>query len=639
MSSRTLLESRVGRFTSPPPPAATDTYSHHTQLKVTGVRIDTDNVALWRQSLKPTRATVLPDDDGRLPRPSALNSIANKNIINPSKPIINAPTPMQSRRKQRYTRAEEALAKSLKQRKPSPTAQQLQIRALEQVTALLRLHAQEAQERATKLRGVLAQSRNGGVGGKGKGEGTPPLDPEVIRAMQRERWMEEKRKGVVDCEAEAVREQIVSLSQFGGKSNNRVVLPSQGTTAVGVVVMDEETKRRANNLAKFFELSPTRKPISSRKKSLSSLTSSSSSSSSSYDRAPRRVTMNDAPPMLLRTSIASSFTPYTQSNHARSISLDGGKVGNRSSTASSTRYLGNASLAAVAEDTTGDTNIPVSPIPPTPTLTHALPPSTPTTSSSLPTLPTPPPPKPNFPHRTPTLPTGTAGTATIYTPILRSKADILASMGKQVEDGVEVPRYALDLIGDLDYIPEGISVLCAGAGAGGGVGGGGEREREVVSRNRYFKAGLPNPRSLIRKSSPTTPTPTSTPTTTPTKKQRPRPQSHPHPPNNPLLSNLFSISESSQTTAIPIPIPIPLASHDSTMSLPIPFIRDGDGDGVRNRHSVSSAAATATGALRTSTSTTSSSFEIVHPIPHVPHAQNGSPTKPARQRFSFLGRK
>jgi hypothetical protein len=75
MSSRTLIESRVGRFTSPPPPAATDTYSHAHALKVTGVRIDTDNVALWRQSLKPTttRATVLPGDDGRPPRPSALN--------------------------------------------------------------------------------------------------------------------------------------------------------------------------------------------------------------------------------------------------------------------------------------------------------------------------------------------------------------------------------------------------------------------------------------------------------------------------------------------------------------------------------------------------------------------------------------
>ena len=71
MSSRTLVESRAGRFTS----TAKDTYSNVVpkgpMFKVTGVRIDTDNVAMWRQSLKPTHATVVPD--GRLPRPSALN--------------------------------------------------------------------------------------------------------------------------------------------------------------------------------------------------------------------------------------------------------------------------------------------------------------------------------------------------------------------------------------------------------------------------------------------------------------------------------------------------------------------------------------------------------------------------------------
>jgi hypothetical protein len=199
-------------------------------------------------------------------------------------------------------------------------------------------------------------------------------------------------------------------------------------------------------------------------------------------------------------------------------------------------------------------------------------------------------------------------------------------MGKQVEDGVEVPRYALDLIGDLDYIPEGISVLCAGTGAGAG---GGEASEVASSKNRYFKAGLPNPRSLIRKSSPTTPT-------TSPKKQRPRPQSHPHPHNSPLISNLFSVSESSQTTTARIPLSIPIASHDSTMSLPTPFIGDGGEGRASNGHA---AGGGTTGILRTSTSTTSSSFEIVHSIPHVPHAQNNSPTKPVRQRFSFLGRK
>jgi hypothetical protein len=42
---------------------------------------------------------------------------------------------------------------------------------------------------------------------------------------------------------------------------------------------------------------------------------------------------------------------------------------------------------------------------------------------------------------------------------------------------------------------------------------------------------------------------------------------------------------------------------------------------------------------RTSTST-ASSFEIVHTIPHIPHADaQTAPSKPVKQRFSFLGRK
>src|ERR1700734_3543190 len=118
MSSRTLVESRAGRFAPPTKDTNVNSVFKVPGVKVTGVRIDTDNVAMWRKSLKPTNATVVPN--GRPPRPSALNryvlilftlpdsvfestkhSIANTsaNIVSP---VINAPTPMQSRRKQRY---------------------------------------------------------------------------------------------------------------------------------------------------------------------------------------------------------------------------------------------------------------------------------------------------------------------------------------------------------------------------------------------------------------------------------------------------------------------------------------------------------------------------------------------------------
>jgi hypothetical protein len=82
MSSKTLVESRAGRFVAP----AKDTYSNAVPkvagFKVTGVRIDTDNVALWRKSLKPTNATVAPD--GRSPRPSAFNTCVELLFFPPS---------------------------------------------------------------------------------------------------------------------------------------------------------------------------------------------------------------------------------------------------------------------------------------------------------------------------------------------------------------------------------------------------------------------------------------------------------------------------------------------------------------------------------------------------------------------------
>jgi hypothetical protein len=500
-------------------------------------------------------------------------------------PVIHAPTPMQSRRGQRYTRSEEALAKSLKRCKPEPSAQELQIRALEQVTAILSARAKDAQERAAKLRGAMSDKHT-------------ETDPQTFATMQRERWMEEKRKSVVDSEAKVVREQIVSLSRFGGKIKTIKRAEAQSK------MTSEETRRQAN-LAKFFELSPTRKPISSRKRS----------SPSSYDRAPRRVTMNDAPPMLLRTSIMSTFTPYTP-GHARSISLDA-KLGNRSSTASS-RYQGNSSLAAVAEDADTGLERSIVTIPPAVQVSETQPSiSIPSEAEPMPTITHVPAPisksqpKPQ-PSVIPSSSSPSSGFVTIFAPAtLRSKADILAGMA-DIE--AELPGYAVDLIGDLDGIHDHISLRPTTTTSPPASNETTTPSRHKSPKPRSFQEWSHSPSILLRKSRSTSPT-----------KIASRTPSLPHSP----LSNLFSISETvSTTTAIPIPIPNPKPSsstHDSMLSFPFPHGRSED------------VAATIP---RTSTSTTGSSFEIIHTSPHMPHPDvQSSPSKLLRQRFAFIGRK
>lgn len=421
----------------------------------------------------------------------------------------------ESRRQQRYSKAEATLSTSLKHCKPEPTPEELQIRALEQVTALLSAHAKDAQERAVKLRGVL-MDKDGDV------------DPKLYIQMQRERWMEEKRQGAVDNEVKAVKECIISLNRFG-KSRPQA---AGGMPKVVSKGEESEAKRRAN-LVKFFESSQNRAPIPQRRGKAAKM----------VDRAPRRVTMNDAQPMLLRTSIPSTFTPYAQ-GHSRSISLDANKSSKRTSTSSarsqgSTRHtskLSNAvALAAVEEDTsiansqiskpvfsTSDSSDPsaigrVSTLPPSAfdgssTSLQAI--SAPLTEGLIPG----------------------EGFATIYTSkVLRSKAEILAGMAD-----VQLPSYALDLMEDLDFIndhiplqtsapsssvPTGATTASTAPSAWGSYVSTpatppsaasaplpifSPKEPKTPSRKRSLRSlgGLSPTRSLLRKSNPSTPSPT-----------------------------------------------------------------------------------------------------------------------------------
>lgn len=457
----------------------------------------------------------------------------------PKTAAVTPAKPAESRRQQRYSRAEQALVSSLKQCSPEPALQELQIRALEQVTALLSAHARDARDRSAKLRESL---------------GAKDTDPQIYIAMQKERWMEEKRQCVVDSEIKAVQDHLVSMNRFGRRSIAR--------GDCGEIIskpMDKDARKRAN-LAKFFESSPTRTPISSRRSSVD-------------QRAPRRVTMNDAPPMRLRTSIASTFTPYDK-GHLRSISLDA-KLGNRASTSSLTSRsslkhpFGSTPLEIVAEVTGNSETSAVLPRSSidmgVPTLSESMSDSAISTRS-----PTPPP-------SNSMVPSPGDGVAVIYTPAkLRSKAAILASMD---DVQLQLPSYALDLMEDLDNLtirqpmPFQTATPSANADSSSVLATPTRRkaaasttvqespEPSTPSRRRSIRSlgNLSRSRSLLRK-------------------PRPRPSSPPESPtkpshsqNNRPLSNLFSISESSSSTTIPN-----RPARNSMLSLPFPRGRNAD---------------------------------------------------------------
>ena len=447
-------------------------------------------------------------------------------------PPVSLTNPVESRRRQRYLRAEQALVSSLKQCGPEPTVQELQIRALEQVTGILSAHAREARDRSAKLRELL---------------GSKDLDPQTYLAMQKERWMEEKRQIVVDSEIKAMQDHLVSINRFGRCS---IARGDRGESASKLV--DNEARKRAN-LAKFFERSSTRTPISSM----------SRHSVSHNQRTPRRVTMTDAPPLRLRTSIASTFTPYNV-GHLRSISLDA-EPSNKVSTSSLTfrsslnKPFGSTPLEVVAEVTSNSNTsvLPRSSIDMgVPMLSESMSESAISTRS-----PTPPPPSNSI------VPSPGDGVAMIYTPVkLRSKADILAGMD---DVQLQLPSYALELIEDLDNLtfrqPLPFRTVAPSVEAGSSLLATPTRRKATASilvqeslepntssrRRTIISLGS---LSRLRKSRPSTPESPAKPC---------------HSQNNRPLSNLFSITESSSSSAVPN-----RPGRNSMLSLPFPRRRN-----------------------------------------------------------------
>src|ERR1700733_11638218 len=92
-------------------------------------------------------------------------------------------------RLKRYSTVEEKLATSFEHCNTEPSPQELQIRALKQAMSMLSSHAQDSRERVERLRVVLANRK---------------VEPEVYKNLQRERWMEEKRRMIVAQETKVL---------------------------------------------------------------------------------------------------------------------------------------------------------------------------------------------------------------------------------------------------------------------------------------------------------------------------------------------------------------------------------------------------------------------------------------------------
>lgn len=193
------------------------------------------------------------------------------------------------RRLKRYSLAETKLAATLQKCAIEPSPQELQIRALEQATSVLSAHAKDSQETAERLRALLADRET---------------DPETFEALQRDRWMQEKRQLAVDRESKVIHEYVLSLRRSSSEDESPSVAglgPSE----------DCEAKRRAN-LIRFFGSSVTRVPIFVHK----------TAEAYPVDRAPRRMTMGDVTPMRSRTSSLISAFSQPIRGHSRSVSLD-----------------------------------------------------------------------------------------------------------------------------------------------------------------------------------------------------------------------------------------------------------------------------------------------------------------------------
>ncbi|KAH7884769.1 hypothetical protein F5I97DRAFT_1499536 [Phlebopus sp. FC_14] len=330
-----------------------------------------------------------------------------------------------SLRNRRYSAAEQALSDALQRHNGEVSPRELQIRTLRQASAALSARALQSQERVAKLRLRLADR---------------DASPDVYSAMQRERWMEEKRQSMVDRQVNELTQHLASLQA------NR----DRGRKGDSSAALGNEARRRAN-LARFFDSSPTRTSFRLNLKCRLALDQS----------FPRRMTMNDVSPLRLRPSSVTPPLRRLTTKHARPVSMGNDlfnpikrpskpRIGNShsevppfvkgaessspktQSVSERSSQSGSSRLAANSVASTSDDNASIRP--PTPPLSITSEGSSSVLAASG----------------------DRGGMATIISHVSpRTRAEILADFN---QDDVHVPDYALNLLGNLDLIHDKFSL-------------------------------------------------------------------------------------------------------------------------------------------------------------------------------------
>lgn len=142
---------------------------------------------------------------------------------------------MRVRRLARYSRSEQALAKSFQHCRSQQQPEELHLEALKKSTSILNALAADASDAVDRLRTLLANRS---------------AEPTLYRSIQRQRWMEERRHDTFNQLSKTLRTELARLS------------PS---TNIGQTLALESSNSKSNtNLVTFLESSRRRIPIQSR---------------------------------------------------------------------------------------------------------------------------------------------------------------------------------------------------------------------------------------------------------------------------------------------------------------------------------------------------------------------------------------
>ncbi|KAI0366276.1 hypothetical protein BV20DRAFT_952469 [Pilatotrama ljubarskyi] len=260
----------------------------------------------------------------RTPDTSHTFGFPNPSMLSPERLISHTPVSSPSsastelltaRRLSRYSRAESALQSAVEASSVEISPQELQIRALEEATAILSEQARDAQACAERLRAYLADKE---------------LSMEEVRSLKRQRWLEEHRSISRQEQSFRTRVLMTKLSSPVQEEGSLFKSPSPMT-------------RQEANLTRFLQYSPTRIDIPHAR--ISPLPPT----------IYRRKTICNLRPMRLRPSAMELAVRSPLRLHSRSRSLDGGH---------SRRNSDSTDATFVSQDSSGRTAVaPTSSLP------------------------------------------------------------------------------------------------------------------------------------------------------------------------------------------------------------------------------------------------------------------------------------